>query len=514
MNYPHKTPRPLIADAYTLGSHKFESPEAIEYSEYYLTFRKQTGREPSVVVPDDKRIIFAGLSRLINKLLGTPVTHEEIDEAKAFLKGRKATCVGLTDFDFPEDKWREIVNKHKGYVPLCITGVPEGSVIYPNEPAMRVWNTVPGFGQFAAYFESTWLKTWAPSLRATIARHWLDKLMDMIQEIEKCSREEARQIAQICCHDFGDRAGASMEESEELGYAHLYSFCGTDTFSAAYQAWKDGAKNYDGCSVWALAHRIVQGFVLEPNCYTTLYNQAQDNSILSMVADCYDYYNAVENYLLPLAQRSIKEGNGKIVVVRPDSGDPLEQILWTIELAIANGLYERRDNGYIYPTSLKIIEGDGMDFVTMIQIYEALMNRGYAAHAWVIFGVGGHLRNTIRRDDLSAKYALCAVGENVRPVVKRSETPGKTTLPSCKVVRNGDRTTILSNTETGHDIHQIYYYSDGENITGCIADFAATQNRVLRDFEQAPRIAGLISPALQAEREAIIERYCNVNTTA
>lgn len=510
MTYPHKTPRPLIADAYTLGSHRFESQDAIDYSEYYMTFRRQTKKEPWVIHPNDQRIIFTGLSRIINKLLGEPITHEEIDEAKAFLKDRKATCVGLTNFDFPEDKWREIVDKHRGYIPIAISGVPEGSTVYPNEPVIRVWNTEPGFGQFAAYFESTLLKTWATSLRTTIARHWLERLINIIQDVEKCSYEEARRIAQICCHDFGDRSGASMEESEELGYAHLYSFNGTDTFAAAYQAWKDGAKNYDGCSVWALAHRIVQGFIIEGDCYNNIYNNADNNSIISMVADCYDYYNAISSYLIPLAQRSINEGNGKIVVARPDSGDAVHQIVWTIEQAIANGLYEKRDNGYIYPTTLKIIEGDGMTFETMSKIYSLLKEMKYAPHAWVIFGVGGGLRNNITRDDLSAKYALCAVGNSYRPVVKRSETAGKTTLPRCKVIRENQSITLVSLQEPGTDIHETYYYSNRNHTTIYkTPSFGDIQQRILLGFPLDRIDGGGISNTLLQERNSILERYIN-----
>jgi nicotinic acid phosphoribosyltransferase len=71
----------------------------------------------------------------------------------------------------------------------------------------------------------------------------------------------------------------------------------------------------------------------------------------------------------------------------------------------------------------------------MRKINNALIEQGFPPYAWGLYGVGGGLRNSLKRDNLSAKYALCGVGD--RPVVKFSETLGKTTLPGpFKVLRS------------------------------------------------------------------------------
>ena len=68
--------------------------------------------------------------------------------------------------------------------------------------------------------------------------------------------------------DFGDRAGICSQESEELGMVHLYTFGGTDTFSGAYQAWKNSDEAVGiFSSVNALAHRNVQSYEKENDCY-------------------------------------------------------------------------------------------------------------------------------------------------------------------------------------------------------------------------------------------------------
>lgn len=499
----NKTPRILLTDAYTLGSYNFESDEAKEKSVYYLTFR----RHSNAVFNGDQRIVFCGLQRLLDKLLKDPVTHEEIDEVVAFLKLRKFTNKGLRDFDFPEQMWRRIVDEFDGEIPLKITAFPEGSVVYPNEPVMRVSSTVPGMGPLAAWFESSFIKLWATTERATQARHWLEYNRQMIRSIEKdWAEEQINFAASIMMHDFGDRSGAVIEESEELGYVHLYCFPGTDTFCGAYQAWKDGAPAGVGGSVDALAHRIVQGFVREKDCYEKIYNGCQPGDIVSMVADCYDYYEAVKNYLLPLAQRSASENNGITVVARPDSGDALEQVLWTVNLAVQNGLYEER-NGYKYMTRLRIIEGDGMTFDKMKEINEALIANKFAVHGTLVYGVGGFLRNNISRDNLSTKYALCSVGLNNRPVIKLSNTPGKETLPYCTVSRDkndlNSGITLFDIEEDKKDSHILYY--NGNEIYK--ENFVEIQNRILNDFDKTSKKAGILSLKLNDKKEKLRQTY-------
>lgn len=502
----HRTPRPLLADAYTIGSYDWESKEAKENSIYYLTFRKPC----TAVFNNDNRIVFAGLNRILKKLFSEPITHEEIDESIRFLKNRKFTNNGLRDFDFPEQMWRRVVDEFGGYPPLLITGFPEGSVVYPNEPVIRVYSQVDGMGPLAAWFESTIMKVWATTERLTQARHWLKYNQDMIRGIEPdLSDEQVNFLASTMMHDFGDRSGSTIEESEEIAYMHLYCFAGTDTFSAAYQAWKDGSEPGTGGSVDALAHRIVQGFVKEGDCYETIYNNCQPGDIVSMVADCYDYYNAVENYLLPLAKRSVDEGTNITVVARPDSNDPLEQIVWTLDLAVKHGLYEVMSNGYKRMTTLRIIEGDGMTFETMQLINKCLINRGFAPYRCLIYGVGGFLRNNISRDNLSTKYALCSVGHNLREVVKKSEVEGKQTLPNCLVSREEvdikSGITLYPLTEYNiTDAHTIYYDS-GEMIYK--EDFETIKNRVLKQFDQMPTRAGFISSILEKQRQCILQPY-------
>lgn len=495
----HKTPRLLLADAYTVGSDKFQSDDAKNKSVYYATFRRSLHHvNPFLYSEGDNRIIFGGLQRILEKLFYEPITHEEIDDAKRFLSTFKVTKEGYKPYQFPEHLWRRVVDEFNGRPPIKIKAMPEGSVVYPNEPLIQVISMVQGFGELAAWFESKILQVWAVSERITQNQHWFNKLKTMVKSIETdLTNEEVNFFASIMLADFGDRAGIVLEESEELGLAHLYTFSGTDTCSGAYQAWKNAGEKTVGSSVNALAHRNVQAYEFEGDCYTNIYNVCEDNEIISMVADCYDFFYAVKNYLLPLALRSKSENNGKVVVGRPDSGNPKEQVLFICRLAEEHGLVEYKTiNGktWKFGTFLKFIEADGMDFKTMWDIIVALMDEGFVPYSFGLFGCGGGLRNHIKRDNLSAKYALAAKGLDDTPVVKFSETLGKTTLPGpFKILRTKEALknckTIVFENEEGPD--SLVEYFNGTNLekpfgVGQDDDFIQIQSRILQEFDSMP----------------------------
>ena len=498
----HFTPRLLRADAYTIGGNKFQSKKAKEKSVYYVVFRRDLYKiNPDLYNKEDNRIFVAGIQRILERLFYEPVTHEEIDNTKEFLLNAKITNKGLAYYEFPEEMWRDVVNNFNGRPPIIIEGFPEGSVVYPGEPVLQITCGVEGkeYGELAAWFESNILKCWAASERLTQNEHWLKMMKEMVYEVDPTLTDDMNTfLASTMEHDFGDRAGICEMESEDLGMTHLYTFGGTDTFSAGYQAWLNNNKQAGTCvSVNALAHRNVQAFENEQDCYNTMYDNADNDEILSQVADCYDFKYAVKHYLLPLALRSVSEKNNKTVVCRPDSEDPLECVLYVLNVAVENGLYEERViNGktWKFGTYLKFIEGDGMDFLTMKNIIRKLLDLGFAPYGWGLFGVGGGLRNGLKRDNTGAKYALCSAGFENTGVVKLSGDIGKTTLPGpFKVLRTKEalenKQTIVNISEKGENAMVIYF--DGTNINkpfgpGQDDDFTTIKNRIREQHKNMP----------------------------
>lgn len=470
----HKTPRILVCDAYTAGSPLFMDDRAKEKSIYYITFRR-TLREidPDIYDIGDDRMIFVGLQRILEDLFYEPVTMEEIEEADRFMSDFRIKSNGERDaYYYPREMWVEIVNKYNGRPPILIEAMPEGSVVYPNEPVIQITSLVEGWGELAAWFESKLLQVWAASERATRDEHWRLNFESCVRYVhgDDVSSEQLRFITSLMLTDFGDRAGMNGRESEDQGMTSLYIFGGTDTLAGAYQAWKNSGEIQQGSSVYALAHRNVQACSLEENAYKKIFELSGDNSINSMVADCYDYYYAVENYLLPLALQSASDGSGRVVVARPDSGNALEQVLWTCNLAVNNGLFTTEEiNGRTWKklTTLRFIEGDGMNVQSTMEITWALLNAGFIPWECGLFGVGGGRRNELKRDNFSAKYALCSVGNDNTGVIKFSMTEGKGTLAGpFKILRSPEALdncqTIVSVEEDG--LNWLIPYYNGSNL--------------------------------------------------
>lgn len=473
----HKTPRLLLGDAYTIGSNKFESEDAKEKSVYYVTFRRELHKINSAIYREgDNRIVFVGLQRILEELFYEPITHDEIDETKRFLAHAKVTTNGFAEYEFPEDIWRRVVDEFNGRPPISIRALPEGSIIYPNEPAIEIISKVEGMGVFGAWFESKLLQVWSRTERVTQDEHFLNRIKEKILLVDPDMSEEMLNFyASIMITDFGDRAGMTSNESEELGMVHLYTFGGTDTFSGAYQAWKNANESVGVfSSVNALAHRNVQSYENEEDCYKAIYDSCGDGEIVSMVDDCYDAKNAVRNYLLPLALQSKKDGTGKVVVARPDSSKEgyttKDQILEICDISVEAGLYtemETKTGTWKCGTLFHFLDGDGKTSEEILDEIDYLIEHRYAFYTWGLFGQGGGLRNYLKRDNLSAKYALSAVGKENKPVVKFSESIGKGTLPGpFKLLRNADallnKKTIVFSHEEGIDTMILYF--DGENI--------------------------------------------------
>ena len=129
----------------------------------------------------------------------------------------------------------------------------------------------------------------------------------------------------------------------------------------------------------------------------------------------------------------------------------------------------------------------------MREIIEALMEEGFVPYSWGLFGVGGGLRNALKRDNLSGKYALCAVGDDYKGVLKYGEV-GKTTLSGpFKVLRSAEalanKTTIVRPDEEGEDAMVEYF--NGARINepfgvGQDDDFLTIKNRIREQFDNMP----------------------------
>lgn len=488
-----RTPFPLIADAYTISSNEFAGAAAKERSVYNMINRIGPADCASAdvrLIAQDNRMVLYGLSDFIRNHLLEPITHVDVDEAKAFMATAHAFGGGLP---FPEELWQRVVNEYGGYLPIKILALPEGSTFLPGEPPIQVVSE-EGFGELAAHIEAVMVgMVSCASARATVCRHWLNYIREHLalskhnnyfDRLEQTEKDILTAIAQFTIHDFGMRASSCSKESELLGRAHLLVFNGTDTFNAAYQAIKMGAKRPTGTSILALAHRIVQGHITEDEAFTSLLVAAATNhGIASYVADCFNFKNALVK-LVKLAQTT-----GSTIVVRPDSGDYIQNVLDIIKAACDAGLSSQSVTGEHSATTLRFINGDSMTPTKIDTIYGAIQSQrtDYNWMEWGIFGVGGFLRNISNRDIFSSAYKLAAKGNSFEPVCKLSETKAKRSVPGLVALsRQYDDVPsvfIANSVEEALASDYRLAYSPGDTH-GYLESFDVLQKRTLEEFDE------------------------------
>jgi nicotinic acid phosphoribosyltransferase len=130
-------------------------------------------------------------------------------------------------------------------------------------------------------------------------------------------------------HDFGFRGCTSLEQAIIGGTAHLLNFNGTDTMPAAYyvQNVLNNGKPV-AQSIPATEHSVILSHLTEYEAMKKLI-ELYGSDIYACVMDSYDYVNALEKLLPALARYKIDRGG--ILILRPDSGEPVNMVLKALE---------------------------------------------------------------------------------------------------------------------------------------------------------------------------------------
>ncbi len=518
----HKIPRMLQTDAYYVSSNFYIHQDAKDHSVYQIAFRREElpWMKMMGVKEKDHKLIFHGLQDIMNDILHDPVTREEIEEADKFYK----TARNGWQYKWDRGMWEKILSENNGIIPIKIEALKDGSTVFPKEPAIQI-TAGEGYGELAAWFETRLLQVWAASERASMLRHWLEYNKDMIRNTSDAtlSEEEITKKAQRMLVDFSDRSSMCPQESERMGKASMLVFPTQSTLSAVYSAYKDNGNVIPGSiAMPSLPHRVVESYENEGDAYVSLYNFTK-GGLGSYVADCYDFRNAVETYLIPLAKEAQEDnkklGINTIINARPDSGDPFEEVKFVLDKAVENGMYREiktRDGKILKGmTVLKALQADGMTFKKMIEINNRLIEAGYSPSDCLSYGVGGFLHDSISRSNMSAAQKLAEVGTGLRkrPTMKCPiDEPVKESIPGAvKVVRevNSTEPTVRSLDEQGESAYITWY--DGVNGHGIeyTENFASIQNRVLNEFNKYERPENIFSKGIEDLKNEIRNKHRN-----
>jgi nicotinamide phosphoribosyltransferase len=212
-------------------------------------------------------------------------------------------------------------------------------------------------------------------------------------------------------HDFGARGVSSMESAGIGSAAHLVNFMGTDTISGVLFAREYYGAGIAGFSIPAAEHSTITswGRAGEVKAYSNMVKQfGVPGALLAVVSDSYDIYEACRMWGTELKQQVID--SGATVVIRPDSGDPVE-VLPKMFRILAEGFgYTTNAKGYKVLNNVRVLWGDGINELSIRSILGVMVDmHGYSADN-IAFGMGGALLQQLDRD--TQKFAMkCSSAE-------------------------------------------------------------------------------------------------------
>jgi nicotinamide phosphoribosyltransferase len=180
---------------------------------------------------------------------------------------------------------------------------------------------------------------------------------------------------------------------------------GTDTITGVLFAREYYNAGIAGFSIPAAEHSTITSWGRdgEVDAYRNiLKNFATPGSIVAIVSDSYDIYNAVENLWGGELRQQVID-SGATVVIRPDSGDPVEVNRRLVEILGKKFGYTTNSKGFKVLNNVRLIQGDGINELTVRCILGSFMAMGWSADN-IAFGMGGALLQIVDRD--TQKFAM------------------------------------------------------------------------------------------------------------
>lgn len=217
-----------------------------------------------------------------------------------------------------------------GYLPIEIRAIEEGTRVNIKTPMFEIRNTVAGFGWLTNYLETyISVNIWHPMTAATIGyryREIANKYYDMTVD---------NAIPSGAIGDFSMRGMTSIDTAVKSSAGHLLSFTGTATIGAT--PWLEEFYNCDctkevvGKGVPSLEHSVVTSYGREGEfeCYRHILEDVFPKGPISMVADSYDYFRVLTDFL-PKLKDIIMKRDGT-TIIRGDSGNICDIICGTLK---------------------------------------------------------------------------------------------------------------------------------------------------------------------------------------
>jgi nicotinamide phosphoribosyltransferase len=305
-----------------------------------------------------------------------------------------------------------------GYLPIEVKALSEGTKCPIGVPLLTIKNTHPDFGWLVNYLETLIsCQLWQPITSATIANQYYELLTKYA--VETTGNSEG---VQWQGHDFSMRGMSSVESSILSGMGHLLSFTGTDTIPAIYALERSyNGNGLIGASVPATEHSVMCVGKKESELETfRRLLELYPTGILSVVSDTWNLWDVIKKGgLCDQLKEEILSRDGKLVI-RPDSGDPVDIICGTSTTLVPdeapisrNHKYEAKgviellwdlfggtvnELGYkVLDSHIGAIYGDSITLDRAKNICERLKAKGFASTN-IVLGIGSYTYQYNTRD--------------------------------------------------------------------------------------------------------------------
>lgn len=375
------------ADGYKYSQY-LQYPEGTTYVASYIEAR---------VGAKHSRILWCGLQAFLKETLTVRITKKMVDKMAKIAKSAGAP--------FNYDGFMRIVNEFDGRWPLRIRALPEGAVVKPGTVLALVENTHPDFFWCTSFIETMLLRAaWYMTTVATVSKDIYDLCLSTLEEFTDLKGEALEMTLKFMLNDFGAR-GATCHEAAVLGgMGHLMTgFRGSDTTEAS-----EGAELYYNHNIEedaptktvpASEHSTAasEGEEGEHIFNSRMIKAFGDGFIFASVCDSFDHFKNVAENWLGKNRVEVDAMNARLVI-RPDSGDPVDMALATVELLDEKVGSTPNSKGLkVLHPKFRVIYGDGIDYDTILGIFTALIENGYSPEN-ICFGMGGALLQKCDRD--------------------------------------------------------------------------------------------------------------------
>jgi len=434
--HPTNILKSFATDAYKAG-HYLQLPPNSEEARFYIAPRK-------ALRDDSQNYITFGVRYFIEKYLTCPLTSQDIQDTKKIWNYFNITG---SDYPFPYAGFQKIVDHYKGHLPITIFGVKEGQILNQyNYPLFIISISDPDLIWLPGFIETALQRSiWYPSTVATISytvKQRITKAYDKSVDQENFYTIDSR------LHDFGSRGASSGESAAIGGLAHLLNFQGTDNMESVllgHELYKIPISEL-ACSIPASEHSTVTSWgsdsLAEKEALINMINIAKtrNDKVFAFVSDSYDFYNMVDNIWgdKEIIQQIQKANLSP--VVRPDSGDPTEVVLYALNSLSKSWGYTTNKKGYKVLDTIRIIQGDGMSIDKIQHLVDAVLEQKFSIEN-IAFGMGGGLLQKLDRDSMSwaMKMYKIKVKGNWRDVRKTPTTQqNKDSFNPKNIVDNSD----------------------------------------------------------------------------